>query len=32
MPVSEFVIGGYRTLLEPDELVVRFILPPRSSR
>jgi CO/xanthine dehydrogenase FAD-binding subunit len=27
MPVSEFVIGGYRTLLEPDELVVRFILP-----
>lgn len=27
MPVSEFVVGGYRTLLEPDELVVRFILP-----
>ncbi|SUB70758.1 Nicotinate dehydrogenase FAD-subunit [Pluralibacter gergoviae] len=28
MPVSEFVTGGYRTQLEKDELVTRFILPP----
>ncbi|NIY48229.1 molybdopterin cofactor-binding domain-containing protein [Cedecea colo] len=27
MPVSEFVIGGYRTCLEPDELVTRVIIP-----
>ncbi|EBT2498027.1 TPA_asm: hypothetical protein G4Q23_004907 [Salmonella enterica subsp. enterica serovar Eastbourne] len=27
MLVSEFVIDGYRTSLEPDELVTKFILP-----
>lgn len=27
MPVSEFVSGGYRTCLEPGELVTKFILP-----
>lgn len=27
MPVSEFVTGGYRTCLEPGELVTTFILP-----
>lgn len=27
MPVSEFVTGGYRTCLEPDELLTRVILP-----
>lgn len=27
MPVSEFVTGGYRTRIEPDELLTRFIIP-----
>ena len=27
MPVSEFVIGGYRTALESGELLTRFIIP-----
>lgn len=27
MPVSEFVTAGYRTCLEPDELVTRVIIP-----
>ncbi|WP_039057639.1 molybdopterin cofactor-binding domain-containing protein [Enterobacter sp. Bisph1] len=27
MPVSEFVIGGYRTCLEPGELMTQIILP-----
>lgn len=27
MPVSEFVTGGYRTVLEPGELLTRFIIP-----